>query len=1272
MTYYKISEDGSSSNGSSTDYNVKYDKDSNTLTVNGFAYNGNKIGIYANGDLKIAVVGDNTITSTDYGIWTTGNLTILGTDKASDMLTVKSSGKNAIFAFENDTGKFSNYAESIHISHVSINALAENSKDVGICAPYMVTITDAYVVSTGGMHGIQGGYFATSDVNGLGNRGEIIIANSVIKAKATSESQGVKALKEKVTVDSKPYNHNDAKIVNIPDVHEHCICGATHKEIGDHQTEKSKITFDKKIWMDGTTLKIGNTTWTKTTYSDGHAYVLPKGNYYLDDNIALDACILIESGTVNLCLNGYTITGESFNAIRVGNDETSSAEFTLTDCKTGNAQGKITRQSGTNGRGVVVIKNSKFNMYGGSIVDHTYSGDNSGGAGVSAKGTFNMYGGNISNNSATGTNMYGGGVFAGGTFNMYGGSITGNTASVGGSGVIVNISARTEAVGTFTISGNVNITGNKTTKGEPDNVYLEKSKDGSQLASITIGSMLNAQKQIGVRTAIKPTEGNPIVIATGVDSGVENNFVSDDSNYVVTYDNGTLVLKKKSALPHEHCICGAAHENVGDHTTKNEVTFTAWNDAEAKRQYSNKTDVTAANSLPKTTGNYYLTGDVTLAAVWEVPEVENMTLCMNGHDISVNDQTTFDKKTKDSAIHIDSNRCLTLTDCNKKSNIKYTGKTNRYGIWLEEGATANIYNVTVTGFDSISQISMGIVNSGTVNMYNGNIRNNKKRNTETGYGVHSVRNESTGTFHMYGGTITGNDTGVYNLGIMKFGGNVTIKDNSVNLFNAKDHSGEGTIILENLGSEASIGVALESKPTKGNPVVIAASGATAADAAKFFVDNDANKAYEIFLSDAAKGALSVRVKGDTSSASGSSSSGTSSGGSGGGAAASTPTPAAPEVITVKEETKDNSISKPGTETGTTTTTKTTVKNATTATTKNEQGQDVSKTTASVSKDLGNKLLDQAVSNNSDTIEITVKPKDANSGGNAGSGAAGSVKSTEVELPKATVDAIAKDTNADLVIKTDNGELVLDNKTLETISDAAKGDTVTIEVNENTQLKETQKPAEKIVGKNGSLFDFVAKIGERRLHRFEGGKAYVTLPMPDRLKGKDVLVIYIDDNGLCKILNHSVEKIGADDYVRFMTTHFSTFAVVEKDEAEQLIKEQNAAHVKELIQHAKFRVTTTKTSKRNVKAQVTAKTSKSLISDIKSLGYTVKYQFYRSTKKSAGYKAVKTKTTNTYVNTKGTKGTKYYYKTRVLVYDGKTLVAKSTRKQCSWGTRVWSK
>ena len=414
--------------------------------------------------------------------------------------------------------------------------------------------------------------------------------------------------------------------------------------------------------------------------------------------------------------------------------------------------------------------------------------------------------------------------------------------------------------------------------------------------------------------------------------------------------------------------------------------------------------------------------------------------------------------------------------------------------------------------------------------------------------------------------------------------------------------------------------------------------------------------------DVAEQSLTVTISNQPSGGGGAS-------GGGGGGAAPAPTPAGADVITVKEDTKDNTTSKPGAETDTTTTTKTTVKNTTTETTKNEQGQDVSKTTASVSKDLGDKLLDQAVSNKSDTIEITVKSSDTNNGSGAGStGAADSVKATEVELPKATVNAIAKDTNADLVIKTDNGEVVLDNKTLETIAGAANGDTVTIVVGENTRLKETQKPAEKIVGKNGTLFDLVAKIGEKHLHQFEGGKAYVILPMPDKLKGKDILVIYIDDNGLCKILNHSVVKIGAEYYIRFTTPHFSTFAVVDKDEAEGLIKEQNAAHVKELMQSAKFKVTTTKTSKKSVKVQVAAKSSKTMISDIKSLGYTVKYQFYRSTKKDAGYKLLKTSSKNSFISTKGTKGRKYYYKARVLVYDGSKLVARSALKRCSYGAR----
>ncbi len=358
-------------------------------------------------------------------------------------------------------------------------------------------------------------------------------------------------------------------------------------------------------------------------------------------------------------------------------------------------------------------------------------------------------------------------------------------------------------------------------------------------------------------------------------------------------------------------------------------------------------------------------------------------------------------------------------------------------------------------------------------------------------------------------------------------------------------------------------------------------------------------------------------------------------------------------------------SQTGVSEGSDTITKTTVKESRTETAKNEEGQTVSKTTASVSKETAAELVRQATEHKSDTVEITVK-----SGTTAAE--ANGVKSTELAIPKTAVEEIAKNTDADLVIKTDSGEVTLDNKTLETIAKEAKGDTVRIVVNENTKLTEAQKPAEKIIGEKGKLFDLAASIGEKLIHHFGGGKAHVTLPMPEGLKGKDVLVIYINDKGFCEILNHTVEKVGADSCIKFTTSHFSTFAVVDKEEAEALIKAQNEAHVKELMQNGKFKVTTTKTSKKSVKVTVTAKNNKTLISDIKTMGYTVKYQFYRSTKKTSSYKLLKTKTTSSFTNTKGKKGTKYYYKARVLVYDGKTLIAKSELKQASCGVRTWTK
>ena len=344
------------------------------------------------------------------------------------------------------------------------------------------------------------------------------------------------------------------------------------------------------------------------------------------------------------------------------------------------------------------------------------------------------------------------------------------------------------------------------------------------------------------------------------------------------------------------------------------------------------------------------------------------------------------------------------------------------------------------------------------------------------------------------------------------------------------------------------------------------------------------------------------------------------------------------------------------------TTSTTVKDTKTETVKNEQGEEISKVTATVSEKVADNLVEQAVSNKSDTVEITVKSNDGNK-----------AEQTEVEIPKKALESIAKDTNADLVIKTDSGQVTLDNKTLETIAAEAEGDTVRLVVNENTQLKEEQKPASDVIGKNGKLFDLKAVIGDKILHDFRGGKAHVTLPVPEKLKGKDIVIIYINDKGICEILNHTMETVGAEKYIKFTTSHFSNFAVVEKADAEKLIAKQNADKINSLTKEAKLKATTSKTAKKSIKVKIgEAKNSNSLIKEAKAMGYTVKYKFYKSTKKASKYKVVKTKTSNSYINTKGKKGTRYYYKAKVMVYDGKNLIAQTELKQCSYGARTWSK
>ena len=223
-------------------------------------------------------------------------------------------------------------------------------------------------------------------------------------------------------------------------------------------------------------------------------------------------------------------------------------------------QGKITHAEGTEGSGVYVengalklyggsitgnngeissylgsgvyVGNGKFNMYGGSITGN--KGGSyclGGGVYVTESSEFHMYGGAVSDNNAG----FGGGVEASGTFRMCGGSITGNTATYGG-GVYVREG------GTFTVSGNVTVTGNTAIE-KTNNVYLSKATLIGVIDALTGGA------SIGVTTAEPPTKDSPVTIVANPNSSDISELIkritSDNTAYEIAEKDNTIVLKAK-------------------------------------------------------------------------------------------------------------------------------------------------------------------------------------------------------------------------------------------------------------------------------------------------------------------------------------------------------------------------------------------------------------------------------------------------------------------------------------------------------------------------------------------------------------------------------------------------------------------------------------------------------------------------------------------------------------------------------------------------------
>ena len=219
------------------------------------------------------------------------------------------------------------------------------------------------------------------------------------------------------------------------------------------------------------------------------------------------------------------------------------------------------------------------------------------------------------------------------------------------------------------------------------------------------------------------------------------------------------LLRSSRRAAHTHCFCGGS-VNAGDHTSHQDVTYTACTRANSLRQIFNIEKVNVAYA--------YLENDITLDDDLRIlgdsdQRGKTLYLCLNGHTLNLGQYFIWVGR---------EGATLYLCDCSAQKTGTVLGGSNCC-VSVDDAsdykATFNMYSGTLrggnrTGFGG----GVEIVN-GTMNMYGGTITENTA--TSDGGGIYVG---TKGALNLYGGTITGNKV---NTNEAHHGGGVYVESN---------------------------------------------------------------------------------------------------------------------------------------------------------------------------------------------------------------------------------------------------------------------------------------------------------------------------------------------------------------------------------------------------------------------------------------------------------------------------------------------------------------
>lgn len=178
------------------------------------------------------------------------------------------------------------------------------------------------------------------------------------------------------------------------------------------------------------------------------------------------------------------------------------------------------------------------------------------------------------------------------------------------------------------------------------------------------------------------------------------------------------------------------------------------------------------------------------------------------------------------------------------------------------------------------------------------------------------------------------------------------------------------------------------------------------------------------------------------------------------------------------------------------------------------------------------LIESAKSSEKDNKNTTIEIKVT---------APASAKDSQLAIPKASLETIAKETGADLRIATNTAVLTFDSQAIAAISSGAASGNVQFSIRtvnpaslpETVQLQAAGRP----------VFDFSVTAGSSQISDFKGGSVGVSLPYTPAA-GEDtnaIVIYYISGSGQLETVTNGVydAKTGT---VLFTTGHFSSYAI----------------------------------------------------------------------------------------------------------------------------------